>query len=456
MATHAVEDAPVSRSAPDAHAPGDGAGAAPARTSARAWYMAGMLSLAYLLSLLDRYLLSVVLEDVKAYLHLTDTQLGILQGPSFVLIFLIASIPSGRLADIASRKWTIFAGLSCWSLATLGCGMAESFWQLMAARLAIGLGEAALIPSALSMIAASFSRATLNRGTSIFSMGSSLGKAAAFSLGGAVFAWLSGRGGLSLALPGHFQPWQGVFVIAALAGLAFTLLFALTIREPARLARTGPRTSFASGFAFFWRHRRAYLSVFIPFSMSVGIAALLAAWSVSFYVRQHGVSVAYAANVVGLTGLIAGPTGHLFGGWFSDRLRVRGWVGREPYVIVGAVLWGAFFTAFFLLTPSLKVAGIAYCLAYFALSAAGPIGFGASQLPTPDRCRGVLSSLLLICYSALGSMTPPLLVGLLNDALFDQQRLGGAILVTLAILVLVALPFPMLGGRAYMRAVKEA
>lgn len=429
--------------------------ASPSRTTGYAWFVAGMLSLAYLLSILDRFLLGVVLEDVKSTLALTDTQLGILQGPSFVLLFLVASIPLGWLADAGNRKLAIVGGLTVWSLATAACGMADSFAELMVARLMIGLGEAALLPASMSLIVAYFSRDRLNRGISIFSAGSSLGRAAAFAGGGLVFAWFTARDGIDLPGFTHFEPWQCVFLVAGLIGLAFAMLFLATVREPARTGAAAQRTSLASGFGHFWRNRWAYLAIFIPFGMTSAIAALLAAWSVSFYLRNHDMDVAAASSLIGLTGLVFGPAGHLLGGWVNDFLRARGIEGAQPWVLACTLTSSALLAAFFALTESLTLAAIAYAIAYLMLCASGPTGFGGVQLPTPDNMRGVMSSIFLLVYNAIGTATGPLLVGVIGDLFFaGPDQLGRAIAASLALLVACGLPFALLGRAAYRRAVQ--
>jgi len=385
---------------------------APARTGGYAWFVAGMLSIAYLLSILDRYLLSVLMEDVKRGLMLSDTQLGMLQGPAFVMMFLIASVPFGRLADNANRKLTVTGGLVCWSLATIGCGLSRSFAELMAARLMVGLGEAALIPCAMSMITACFSRDRLSRGVSIFSMGGSFGRAVAFGGGGVLLACFVANGGLRVAGSRTLDPWNSVFMTAGLAGLGFSLLFLLLVREPPRMAPTGPRAGIASGFVHVWRYRWAYAALFIPFGMTTGMTAAIAAWSVSFYVRDHGLDVTAASGLVGLTGLLAGPVGHLFGGWLNDDLGRRHIAGAQPLILAGVMLAAVLFASLFALAPSLVVAAVAYGLAYFSLCAAGPTAFGGVQLPTPADRRGIVSAIFLITYNALGFGLGPLIVGL--------------------------------------------
>jgi MFS family permease len=430
--------------------------ATPESTTNYAWYVAGMLSLAYMLSIMDRYLLGVVLEEVKRSLKLSDTQLGLLQGPSFVVLFLIASIPLGRMADIGNRRLIAAAGLLFWSLCTMACGLANSFYGLLLARLGVGLGEAALLPCAMSLIAAYFARSSLSRGLSIYSMGGSFGRVAAFAGGGTLFAWFAANGGLTVFGSSHFLAWQAVFVVAGMMGIGVALLFLSAVREPPRKARTERRGELRAGFAHFWLHRRAYMAICMPFSMCTATAMLLASWSVSFWVRHHGLGIAAASQLVGAIGLIFGPIGHLSGGWLNDWLRRRGDAGPQPLVLTVLLFAATAFIAIFATANSLYLAIAAYGCAYFALCVAGPTGFGGVQLPTPARMRGFISSLFLLFYTALGTGFGPLLVGLVSDHLFQSEtRLGQAMIVSTVCLALIGIPFALLGRRAFAQAVRH-
>ena len=146
----------------------------PQKASIYAWYITIVLCLAQLVSVVDRYTMSIVSELVRKDLTLTDAQLGILFGPSFVLLFAFGSLPAGWLADRVNRKWLIFSGITAWSLANAACGLAATFEQLMVARLFVGLGEALLVPAAMSLIAAYFPPQSLYRATSVMLSGASL------------------------------------------------------------------------------------------------------------------------------------------------------------------------------------------------------------------------------------------------------------------------------------------
>jgi MFS family permease len=162
-----------------------------------AWYVALLLAAAHLISFIDRFLMSLVMEPLKADMSLSDTQLGLLQGTGFVILYTVAAVPLGLLADRLNRRNLIIAGITIWSVATGLCGLASSFGSLFLARLGVGFGEAALVPAAMSLLAAYFPRRQLGRAVSLFTTGASLGKSAALIGGGAVLAALTVSGGLA-------------------------------------------------------------------------------------------------------------------------------------------------------------------------------------------------------------------------------------------------------------------
>jgi MFS family permease len=426
----------------------------PELTSTYAWYVACLLSIAQIVSQMDRYVLSVVIESIKQDLFLSDTQLGILQGPSFVVLFTLASLPLGRLADSVSRRTLISLALFFWSGATAVCAFAHTFLELMLARLAVGLGEAALLPAAMSLIAAYFAPDKFSRGMSIYTLGGSLGRFVGFVGGGAVAAWFAARGGLDLLKGWHISAWHAVFLVAGGIGMVASALVAVTLREPVRRAIVASPWDVRSGLGHFWLRRRAYLAVFVPFSMVNAMVQQLAAWTVSFYVRQHGMAVAAASALVGTTSLLCGPVGHLSGGWLNDRLRARGVQAAQPVVLAGILLLAPVFIVGFAFSPSVTVAACSYGAAYFLISAAGPTGYGGSQLPTPEQHRGVISAVFLMFFTLFGAGLGPLAAGLVGDfVLRSEHQLGLAMVLSTVLFALIGLGYAVHGRLAFARSV---
>jgi MFS family permease len=435
------------------------ANTAPERTSTYAWYLAGLMSLAYLLNIVDRFLMALLLENIKASLHLSDTQFGILQGPSFVALFVVASLPMGWIADRWNRRYLITMGITVWSIATFACGLADTFGELLAARLMVGFGEATLLPCAMSLIVAYFSRDKLNRGIAIYSMGGSFGRFAAFSGGGGLLAIFTAMGGLSLPFVGLLTPWQGTFAIAGLLGILVAIVLFMSVREPPRRIAGGSASTATNleALGHFWRNRWAYLAIFMPFSMTVAITMQLASWTVSFYARKHQLATFDAGQIVGISGLVFGPLGHLLGGWLNDLLTQRGVRGPQPLVLLAMLLIVPLLVTVFLQADSVPVAALAYGFSYLCLCVPGPTGFGGVQVITPDRMRGFMSALFLVFYMTLGGGVGPMAAGLIgNYFLKDESLLGQSILLGTLLFTLVGLPFAIWGRRAYRRAVERA
>jgi MFS family permease len=394
-----------------------------ARASPYAWYVTSVLGLGQLVSVLDRYLMGVVTEPMRRDLRLTDSQLGLLMGPAFMFLYILASPPLGRAADVVSRRMVILLGVLTWTLASAYCAIARNFSELVAARVFIGFGEAALVPAAMSLIAAYFPPAVRYRAVSVFTAGQSLGRGGAFLGGGALLAYFSVHA-LNAPVLGALKPWQGVFLASAVIGLVVALLV-LTIREPARARRKETGGGMSEALGFFWTHRRAYISLFVAFSMATLVSYVFASWTVSFCVREHGVSPGRASMVIGACSLVVGPAGNFAGGWFSDQLQRRKVVSPHLWSIMGSLLLAPVFALGFWFAPTFALAMVAYLALYFVITATAGPGFGGMQAVTPTRHLGVISSLFVISFTLAGVGIGPLLIGLMSDYLFKSDRMLG-------------------------------
>lgn len=417
------------------------------------WYVACLLCLAQLVSILDHYLMSVVLEPIKHDLQVSDSQLGLLTGPSFAIFFAIACIPLGRLADVANRRLIIVFGIFGWSIATLLCAFSNSFGTLFAARLGVGLGEAALLPSALSLIAAYFGIDKQSKGVAIFATGNSLGRAAAFIGGGAMLGLLTTRGGLHVFNTVAFKPWQGLFFLAGMLGFAVSLA-CLTIREPRR-EESARRGTLSESLSYFWRNGRLYLQFFLPFALNVATVMAMAGWMVSLYVRQFGLSIAEASALMGTSSLIIGPIGAALGGWLTDLLIRNGKLGAPPAILAAILTVCAAGALAMPFSRNLWMTASLYCVIYLALSCAGPPGYSGVQMITPERHRGLVSSFFLCTYTLVGAGLGPLVVGIFSDYLFTEDHLAYSLAATCLVFSLVGVPVALSAIRKFSYTVQE-
>ncbi|MFV3131610.1 MFS transporter [Niveispirillum sp. KHB5.9] len=403
------------------------------KDSAYAWYVAALLSLTHLISFVDRFVMSLVLVPIKAEMGLSDTQLGLLHGTGFVILYTVAAIPLGWAADRANRRNIIIVGIVLWSLATAACGLATSFSGLFAARVAVGFGEAALVPAAMSLIAAYFSRGKLARAIGTFTMGASFGKSLALIVGGMILAYLTAQGGMMLPGWGHLAPWQGLFVAAALPGLIVGLLL-LSVREPARADDAVAKPGLKEVFAHIGRHRAAYLLHTAAASCAILLVQSYGAWAPTFYIRNFGFTPAEAGYAVGLVVLIASPIGHLTGGYLTDRLQARGVAGAPGVVIGTMLLLSVPVAALFCTTTDRTLSLASYALLNVFITASAPPGLSGIQLLTPERLRGVTSACFMaaITFTAIGF--GPTSIGVITDLVFgDDKALGSSLLLATVI-----------------------
>ena len=197
-----------------------------------------VLTLAYIVSFIDRQILSLMVDPIRNDLGIGEKQMSLLMGATFAVFYTFFGIPLGRLADRRSRRGLISAGIALWSLMTAGCGLTKRFWQLALMRMGVGVGEASLSPAAYSLISDYFRPALRSTAMSVYSMGIYLGSGLALILGGFVIGYTAGQEHAVLPWVGTVRPWQQVFLLVGLPGLLVALLL-LTIREPERKGMRG-------------------------------------------------------------------------------------------------------------------------------------------------------------------------------------------------------------------------
>jgi len=402
-------------------------------TPGRAWYGVGVLMIAYTLSFIDRYVIALLIQPIKRDLALTDIQIGLLSGVAFAIFYTTLGIPIGRLADRFNRRHIISLGIFFWSLMTMACGLSQSFWRLFAARIGVGVGEAALSPAAFSLIADSFPAQHLGRALSVYSVGVYFGSGLAFIIGGAVIALLTDAADISLPLLGVIRPWQLTFIFVGLPGL-LVAAWIYTIREPGRHGRTP--IALPSGAAvidipikdvlrFIGAGRRAYGAHFIGFSLLALAFNAIAIWSPAFLVRAFGFTASEAGYALGSIILIFGSTGIVAGGWVADTLAQRGY--KDATIRVG-IMAAAGLTPFAILAPMMPDATLVLIL-YCPLMFFSSFGFGAAaaalQLITPNEMRGQISALYLFTINLVGIGLGPVLTGWITDAVFANETAVG-------------------------------
>ncbi len=396
-----------------------------------AWYIVFVLMLCYALSLIDRQILSLLVAPMKRDLHISDTRVGLLQGLSFALFYTLAGLPLGKLADTYSRRRLITAGIVLWSILTAACSAAKTFWPLFFTRMGVGVGEAALSPSAFSLIADCFPPGQLGLALSVYSMGIYFGSGLAMIVGGSVVQSLSQRPQLVLPILGAIASWRAAFLVVGVPGLLIALL-TLTIREPQRksLLRSTDGNALRPGFREVLEHLSlrkwsvAGISLGMVFQSICGYAFL--AWGPTFLQRTYEWTPGKSGRVLGVLILTLGCLGMYAGGSLSDYWQRRGRLEAPLRVGVLSAVGSAIFFPLALTIGNAKWATILLAAGIFLLAL--PIGcsYAALQLIFPNQMRGQMSALFLFIMSFGGVTLGPLLPGLLNDYFFHSEKMLGA------------------------------
>lgn len=377
------------------------------------YYVVILLSLTCMMSFMDRMLISILIEPIRGEFGLSDTQIGLLVGFSFVLFYSLFGLPFGTLADRVNRRNLIVFGLIGWSLATAASAFAIGFVSLLVARAAVGIGEATLSPAAVSTISDRFDRSRLALALSIYASGVAIGAGLAFAFGGALSHWASQH---SIYFPflGSLSGWRLAMFIVGLAGIPLAVLMLTTMREAPR-SDIRPALPLNILFQHMKHNRRAFGGIFLGFSLAVIASYLPAVWAPSLFMRAHGMT----AREIGLTlGAIMGITGFfgvICGGIISDFLTRRGVADAPLRIIAIAILCQIPFVVMMFLVADRTTALVLLAIAQALATLFAGLQTTTLQLVTPARFRGRMMALYLLCVTLVGMGIGPVAVGILSD-----------------------------------------
>ncbi|MFO1207431.1 MAG: MFS transporter [Burkholderiales bacterium] len=423
------------------------------------WYIVGLLTLAYILSFLDRQIMALLIEPIKASLELSDTQVGLLLGPAFAVFYVTLGYPAGMLADRKSRKAIIAAGISVWCVMTAACGLAKNFWQLFLARVGVGVGEATLTPAALSLICDSFPPERRARPISVYMMGISLGSALAYLVGGRLLEPLLALPPMELPVVGLIRSWQIAFVVVSLPGLLLAILIA-SLQEPARqeLNRSLDAVSASQAFAaalHYMRDRwRAYAGITLGMCANT-IIGYVASWNIVLFQRRWDWGIGKIGFMLGLIMLIAGPLGTLLGGALSDRMTGTGHKDAAMRVTLHGIVVMVICSTLYPVAGSPPIALGSFALMVLAASAASTTGAVALVTLSPNQIRAQATALYWIVKNLAGLMLGPVSVGLLTDHVFaDPAKVGNSMAVASFVFGVLGIAALALGLPHYRASVK--
>ena len=405
---------------------------------AYAYFVAGMMMLAYTFAFADRLSLSLVVDPIRHDLGLTDTQLSALAGGAFVICFVLLSFPFGRWVDRHSRRNAITLGIALWSMAMVLCGLATGFWTLFAGRTAVGVGEASVNPAAYSIMPDLFPLHRRGFAMAIFSSGAALGGGFAVYLGSLLLKWSEAT---HPAIPflGHLAPWKVLFIGMGLSGLLVALLVFLTVREPARrqLGAGAMRSASSREVVVYLReHAKLFAMIFVGFSGFAINNYGFTVWGPSYFLRVHHLTVTQVGLLVGVGFGVFGTAGMLTGGLWADRLSKSGRAEAPIWVALRAAwIQAPLFVAAYI-CPWTGPAVVLFCCGMFAASMVGGLQGAMVQALAPNRMRGQMAAVFLTTVNLLGLGVAPTLTAMMTDYVFGGR---GGVGKSLAVTTVVSL-----------------
>lgn len=372
-----------------------------------------LLTAIAVIGFVDRIIMNVLVEPIKAEFGLSDTEIGLVNGLAFAVLNIVLGLVVARIAERRRRLTLVAIGTFFWSIATALTGLAGSFWQLFAARIGVGVGEAVGLPSSSSIVSDYFPREKRATAISITSLSPPLG------------AFIGAVGGSLIA---HEYGWQTALFAAAVPGILLSILLHLFVEEPPRgqydnIADTAAVPSMGDVLRRYWQRgtiRHVLAGSAIASMVGFGLNTFLAA----YLARRFGFSLVEAGLASGLVASLPASLSVVGAGWLSDRLAPR---DRRSYVLIPAVT--------LLLSCPLYLLGIwqdsaFWFIAIIGISALvqycylGP-SFATIQNLLHPRMRATGAAFNNLVYSLVGGGLGPVLLGAVSDWTGDHAPSAG-------------------------------
>ena len=408
-----------------------------------------MLVLVYTFNFIDRQILGILAEPIKNHFDLSDTQMGLLLGLPFALLYSTLAIPIAWLADRKSRVWIMTGALTVWSAMTALCGLATSYTHLFLARVGVGVGEAGGVAPAYSLVSDYYPPQQRGRALAAYSFGIPIGSAIGIIFGGVIATVLD---------------WRWAFIIVGGLGVLIAPIFRLVVKEPQRGYYDPPGAqvdpaSLKEVFSTICKKPSFWLMSFGAAASSMMGYALFG-WMASFLVRSFGdalpeffswlpawmlpenpTPVLYAAYFYGVILLTAGSLGIWLGGYFSDKFADK---SKRSYMLVPAIAFAVIFPFYIMGLSSHNLTVVFFALMVptgLGLVWLGPVLAGIQGIAPPNM-RATASALFLLINNFIGIAIGPFFIGLLSETLsgrFGDESLRYSILAGSIFYVIAAI-----------------
>ena len=368
--------------------------------------MLWILLVVYVFNFLDRQIVNILAEPIRRDLSLSDTQIGLMTGIAFALFYTVLGLPIARYADRPSsdRGKMIAVALAVWSAMTALCGLAQNFWQLLLARIGVGVGEAGCTPAAHSLIADSVEPEKRASALAFYALGIPIGSLLGMLIGGILADTIG---------------WRKAFLVVGTPGLLLAVVVFFLLRDPRRSRVLEAEHSSTPVLSMGAAIKSLLLSRTYVLLLAAGSAASFLSygkgtWTTIFFQRTHGLSTSEVGFWFGIGGGVAGIAGTLLGGWIADRYGKtdRRHVMTAPAIgmaIAAPMAYAAYFMTDWRLALLLLLIPTMLNSLYY-----GPT-YSSAQGLVPLQARAMASAALLFCQNLIGLGLGPLFFGILSD-----------------------------------------
>lgn len=395
------------------------------KTDWYAWYVVIILTTASTVSYIDRQVVAMMVGPIKRDLNITDTEMAFLMGPAFAFSYALVTLPMGWLADRYIRKNMIAVGVFAWSIVTALSGLAQSYTQLVGARMGVGIGEASLGPAAYSMVSDYFPQDRVALALSVFSSAPFIGVGLANIFGGVLIDYLETFETIAVPLIGEVRSWQATFLIVGLPGVLLASVIYFT-REPARgkfsdrMAENASSIPIREVFKFMRGNWPFFVLQFSGVMALSTIGYAVFGWGPELFLRAFDMSKSEFGLTYGPIAIIFGLAGASFAGALVPIVLRRGYPDAVLRIVIFAAALILPIAAIYPLLSSTTLAIVCLCFVTFTMAMPTGMVTASLQAVTPNEMKAQVISIYLFVVFTFGFTAGPQVIGILNDVVFPS------------------------------------
>jgi len=389
----------------------------------RAWLIAVTLFSLNVMAVMDRHVMAVLLPEIKAEFQIGDFELSLLNGLAFVLFYSALGVYFGGLIDRRPRRSIIYFGVTLWSLAAMGTGLALNYVQMFVARMLVGVGESTISPATQSLLVDVFPPRRLMTAMATVMAASSTGAALAFALGG----WLLDH--LTLHPLFDMSAWRQVLLLTGAPGM-FLALLVFTFSEPRRrgVRKEQPDISAKDFARMVIDDRRVIVNLLLGYGCGAIVALSSQSWGPTYARRVLGISASHLGSIMGLIFGIGGLVSIMATGLLADWLISRGVKDAAIRIFIVALAIAAPVNVIAFLSNNVTLFYTAVAVTHFSMAGAFAPGMACLQLVSNPRSRGRIAALFLLTTTLLSVAVGPMVTGFLTDYVYvAPERIGWSI-----------------------------